>query len=313
MRSLRHLATRVEAYSEAGVSIRDFFLALCVVAVWGTNFVVIRMGLNQLPPLLFAALRFTFALFPAVFLIRRPRVRWANLATYGLLIGFGQFGLLFLAMEGQISPGLASLVIQMQVFFTIGLSAAFTGERVRPHHVIALALGAAGIVVIAVHTDSTTTPLGLGLVLAAAVAWAGGNMASKASGRTNMLGYVVWSALFSAPPLFILSLAVEGWPAIVGSIERAGASAWAAVFWQSIGNTMFGYGLWGWLLNRYPAATVTPMALLIPIFGMAASAWALGESFPVWKLGAALLVLAGLVVNLVGPRWTARAAAMRRT
>lgn len=291
------------------MSIRDFLLAIAVIAVWGTNFVVIRLGLNQLPPLLFAALRFAFALVPAAFFIRRPRVSWANLATYGLLIGFGQFGLLFLAMEGHISPGLASLVIQMQVFFTIALSAIFAGERVRPHHVVALLIGAAGIALIAVHTDATTTPLGLILVLAAAVAWAGGNMASKASGTTEMLGYVVWASLFSAPPLFALSLAFEGWPAIAGSIEKAGAVAWAAVIWQAVGNTMFGYGLWGWLLNRYPAATVTPLALLIPVFGMAASAWALGEPFPLWKLAAALLVMAGLVVNLVLPRWTARVVA----
>lgn len=291
------------------MSIRDFLLALAVIAVWGTNFVVIRLGLNQLPPLLFAALRFAFALIPAAFFIRRPRVSWANLATYGLLIGFGQFGLLFLAMKGHISPGLASLVIQMQVFFTIALSAIFAGERVRLHHVVALLIGAAGIALIAIHTDATTTPLGLILVLAAAVAWAGGNMASKASGTTEMLGYVVWASLFSAPPLFALSLAFEGWPAIAGSIERAGAVAWAAVLWQAVGNTMFGYGLWGWLLNRYPAATVTPLALLIPVFGMAASAWALGEPFPSWKLAAALLVMAGLVVNLVLPRWTARVVA----
>lgn len=293
------------------MSIRDFLLALAVVAVWGTNFVVIRLGLDELPPLLFAALRFTFALFPAVLFIRRPRVSWSNLASYGLTIGFGQFGLLFLAMKGDISPGLASLVIQMQVFFTIGLSAAFASERVRAHHVIALLVGAAGVGLIAVHTDTTTTPLGLALVLVAAAAWAAGNMASKASRTTDMLAYVIWASLFSAPPLFALSFAVEGWPSIIGGLKGAGISAWAAVLWQSIGNTMFGYGLWGWLLNRYPAATVTPMALLIPVFGMTASAWALGEPFPTWKLEAAMLVMIGLVVNLVAPRWMARADAVK--
>ena len=294
------------------MSIRDFLLALAVIVVWGTNFVVIRLGLDQLPPLLFAALRFTFALFPAVLFIKRPRVSWGNLAVYGLLIGFGQFGLLFLAMKGHISPGLASLVIQMQVFFTIALSAVLAGERVRAHHVVALLVGAAGVGVIAIHTDATSTPLGLALVLAAAVAWAGGNMASKAAGTSDMLAYVVWASLFSAPPLFALSLAVEGWPAIVGSLRGAGALGWSAVLWQSVGNTMFGYGLWGWLLNRYPAATVTPMALLIPIVGMASSAWFLGEPFPSWKLGAALLVMAGLAVNFAVPRWQARRAAMPR-
>ncbi len=285
------------------MSIRDLFLALAVVAVWGTNFVIIRLGLDALPPLFFAALRFTFAVFPAVFFIKRPRVAWGNLAAYGLQIGFGQFGLLFLAMKGHITPGLASLVIQMQVFFTIGLSIVLAGEKVRLHHGIALLLGTVGIAVIATHTDAGTTPLGLVLVLCSALAWAGGNMASKASGTNDMLAYVVWSSLFSAPPLFALSLAVEGWPAIENSVATAPLSAWAAVLWQSVGNAMFGYGVWAWLLNRYPAATVTPMALLVPVFGMAASAVILGEPFPGWKLVAALLVMAGLAVNLLMPRW----------
>ena len=77
---------------------------------------------------------------------------------------------------------------------------------------------------------------------------------------------------------------------------------WAAVLWQAVGNTLFGYASWGWLLSRYPAATVAPMALLVPVFGMAASAWYLGESLPAWKLGAAALVLSGLALNLFGVR-----------
>lgn len=284
------------------VSLRDLALALAVVAVWGTNFVVIRLGLNAMPPLLFATLRFVFVLLPAVLILPRPRVSWGNLAAYGALIGFGQFGLLFVAMKGHIAPGLASLVMQTQVFFTVGLSVVLAGERIRITHLIALAFGAAGITVIAVHTDATTTPVGIALVLAAAASWAGGNMASKASGTRSMLAYVVWASLFSAPPLFALSLALEGWTTIVASISHAGVGTWAAVLWQSIGNTMFGFAVWAWLLTRYPAATVTPLALLVPVFGMAASAWVFGETFPPWKQAAAILVIAGLAINIAGPR-----------
>src|ERR1700749_2582086 len=111
---------------------RDAALALAVVFVWGTNFVVIRLGLDVLPPLFFATLRFFFVLLPACLFLPRPNVSWANLAFYGLAIGMGQFGLLFIAMNGHISPGLASLVVQMQVFFTIGLAMWRTGERIQP-------------------------------------------------------------------------------------------------------------------------------------------------------------------------------------
>ena len=286
--------------------LRHFLLALAVVAVWGTNFVVIKLALGQLPPLLFGALRFAFALLPAVFFLRRPAVPWANLAGYGLLIGAGQFGLLYLAMQHDISPGLASLVIQVQVFFTIGLSMAITGEKLRPFQWLALLLATGGIVLIATHTDGSTTVKGLAMVLVAALSWAGGNTLSRRAGQVNMLAYVVWSCLFALPPLLVLSLLVEGWPAIESGLRAATPGTWAAVLWQSLGNTLFGYAVWGWLLARHPAATITPMALLVPVFGMSASALLLAEPLPAWKLQAAGLVMAGLALNILWPRWQAR-------
>ena len=282
---------------------RHFLLALAVVAVWGTNFVVIKVALGHLPPLLFAALRFTLALLPAMLFLPRPTVSWRNLAAYGVLIGVGQFGLLYVAMQGHISPGLASLVIQTQVFFTIGLSMRLAGERLRGFQWFALLLASAGIGVILLHTDGTTTVLGLALVLVAALSWAGGNIAAKQAVPDNILAYVVWSSAFAVPPLLALSFAFEGWDAMASGVRHADAATWAAVAWQAWGNTLFGYAAWGWLLARHPAATITPMALLVPLFGMGASAVWLAEPLPAWKLGAAALVMAGLALNLLWPRW----------
>jgi O-acetylserine/cysteine efflux transporter len=288
--------------SSRALPMRHALLALAVVAVWGTNFVVIKLALGHLPPLLFGALRFAFVLLPAVLFLPRPAVSWGNLAGYGALIGAGQFGLLYLAMRGDISPGIASLVIQTQVFFTIGLSMALTRERVRGFQWFALALAVAGVAMIGAHTDGNTTVKGLAMVLAAAFSWACGNTLSRRAGQVNMLAYVVWSGLFALPPLALLSLWVEGWPAIEAGLRDASAATWAAVLWQSVGNSLFGYAAWGWLLARHPAATITPMALLVPVFGMGASAVMLAEPLPAWKLLAAGLVMAGLALNLLWPR-----------
>jgi O-acetylserine/cysteine efflux transporter len=241
-----------------------------------------------------------------VFFVKRPAAPWRHLAAYGLMIGAGQFGILFIAMRGAISPGLASLVIQTQVFFTIGLAMAFNRERVRGYQWLALILAFGGLGVILAHAGNGATPLGLGLVLAAALCWAGGNAVARASGRVNMLAYVVWSSLFAVPPLIVLSLIFDGLPAIRAGLGHADAVTWAAVLWQSIGNSLFGYAAWGWLLARHPAATVTPMALLVPVFGMAASAWWLAEPLPVWKLAAAALIMSGLALNLFWPPLRAR-------
>ena len=295
--------------------LRHFLLALAVVAVWGTNFVVIKLALNHLPPLAFATLRFLFALLPALLFLPRPKASWANLAAYGVLIGAGQFGLLYVALRHDIAPGLASLVIQVQVFFTIGLSMWLTRERVRPFQLAALGLAVAGILLIGLHTDAaaarggTSTGYGLVLILLAALAWAGGNTVSRRAGKVDALAYVVWSSLFAVPPLALLSLALEGWPAVRAGLADADLATWAGVLWQSVGNTLFGYAAWGWLLSRHPAATIAPMALLVPVFGMGASLLWFGEPLPAWKLGAAALVMGGLALNLLWPRLAARGAA----
>ena len=287
-----------------------FLLALAVVAVWGTNFVVIRLGLDALPPLLFAALRFTLVIVPALLFLKRPPVPWRDLAAYGILIGVGQFGLLFIAIDGLIAPGLASLVVQVQVVFTIGLAMRGTGERLAPVQYAALGLAIAGIAIILAHTGGTTTPLGVALVIGAAFAWSLGNMVQRRAGRVDMLAFVVWSSLFAVPPLFALAFLFEGAPRIVTALSAASAGVWLAIAWQAVGNTMFGYGAWGWLLARYPASSVAPMALLVPVFGMGAAALWLGEPLPPWKLLAAALIIGGLAVNLFGPRLMARRAAI---
>lgn len=273
-----------------------------MVAVWGTNFVVIKVALDALPPLTFATLRYIFALLPAILFIKRPPIAWRSLAIYGVAIGFGQFGLLFIAMKGMISPGLASLVVQMQIFFTIGLSVWLAGERLRRFQLGGLALATAGLGVILAHTDATTTPLGLTLVLAAALSWGVGNHVAKTSGARDMLAFVVWASLFSIPPLFAAALIVDGPERMAGSVLAAKWQTWAAVLWQSAGNTLFGYSVWGWLLSRHPASTVSPLSMLVPVFGISASALLLGEPLQDWKLLAGALVMGGLALNLLWPR-----------
>lgn len=288
--------------SQSTLPPRHLLLALAVVAIWGSNFVVIKYALHTLPPLTLAALRFAIAFVPACFFLRRPAVGWRNLAGYGVLIGVGQFGLLYLAMRSQISPGLASLVVQTQVFFTLLLAVRIRRERVAGTQWLGLALAAAGIGVIAAHTDGTTTVTGLAMVLAAAFCWAAANLLTQQAGRIDMLAYVVWSSAFAVPPLILLALLVDGPAQAAAGIAAADAGTWAAVVWQSLGNTLFGYGAWSWLLARHPAGGIVPLALLVPVFGMGSAALLLGEPLPAWKLVAAALVLAGLAINLFGTR-----------
>ena len=279
-------------------------LALAVVAIWGTNFVVIRLGLDVFAPYTFAALRYTFSFIPFIFFVRKPAMSWGKLAAFGVLIGVGQFGLLFWAMRSDITPGLASLVVQSQVFFTIAMAAALYRERLKALQWPAFALAVGGLAIVATHVSAGAgvTLFGIVLVIGAAVSWAAGNLVARAAGKVDALGFMVWSSPFAAVPLWIITLVQHGGAEVGGQLARADATAWAAVAWQAIGNTLFGYGAWNWLLARHPASTVTPTALLVPVFGMGASAMALHEGLPAWKLGAAALVMGGLVVNLLATR-----------
>jgi O-acetylserine/cysteine efflux transporter len=275
---------------------------LAIVAVWGTNFVVIKISLESFPPFLFAALRYFFALLPIVFFVSKPKVSWRNLCAYGLATGVGQFGVMYFAIDGRISPGLASLVIQTQVFFTIGFAMFFAKEGLKLYQAVAVAVAMTGLGIIALHTDASTTFLGLALVVFAGLSWGAANTVSRSAGSINMLSYVVWASAFSIPPLFLISLIFEGgWQNISNAMASAPLGAWLGVLWQSWGNTLFGYAAWGWLLSKHPAALVAPTPLLVPIFGMGASAYFLSEPLPSWKMLAAGLVIAGLVVNLFWP------------
>ncbi|WP_370623583.1 EamA family transporter [Polynucleobacter sp. 78F-HAINBA] len=290
------------SHSNAGLPASHLLLALAIVAVWGTNFVVIKNSLASFPPFYFAALRYIFVLLPLVFFMPRPKIAWSNLCIYGLATGVGQFGVMYYAVNSQISPGLASLVVQTQVFFTIGFAMLFAKEGLKRYQAVAVGIALLGLGIIALHTDSTTTFLGLALVVFAGLSWGIANTVSRQAGSINMLSYVVWASAFSIPPLVLIALIFEGGVAHLWDVTLAAPlGAWVGVLWQSWANTLFGYAAWGWLLSKHPAALVAPAPLLVPIFGMGASAFFLGEALPPWKVEAASLVIAGLIINLFWP------------
>ncbi len=299
----------------AHLSPRDLALALAVVAVWGFAFVPIKVALVEVPPFALAAVRFFCASVPMVFFIRRPTMPWRSIAAYGLAIGVFQFSLLFLGMKLGMPAGLSSIVMQVQVFFTMGLAVAFAGDRLQRHQVQGAAIGAAGLLVLAAWKlahDSAGTFTGFALVVLAAMAWGTGNIIAKRGAGdhgADMFALVVWSSLVPPLPLAALSYLFEGGPAAFHAVVAMSGKAWACVAVMAYGATLFGFGTWNALLHRYPTPLISPFGLLIPVTGLASGALFLGETLaPVQAVGAAL-VLAGLAVNVYGLRiraWLAR-------
>lgn len=287
--------------------LKDVLLALVVIAVWGLNFVVIKIGLQGVPPLLLGALRFLLVLFPAIFFIPRPRLPWRWLLAYGMTISLGQFAFLFYAMAAGMPAGLASLVLQAQAFFTLLFAVPLLGERVRAGQLLGLLVAAAGLTLIGLRSGPGMTLAGFALTLCAASMWALGNIVTRRIGKVDILGLVVWGALVPPLPFLALSLWLEGPATLERAMLGLDLQSLLAIVYLAFAATMLGYGLWGRLLSRYPASQVAPFSLLVPVVGLSASALLLGERLDIQQGAGVGLVLAGLLVNLYGARLPARA------
>jgi len=284
------------------VSVRHVLAAVLVAIVWGANFVVIDAGLHDLPPLVFVALRFVVVLLPALFLVPRPDIPWQQVATVGILIGVGQFGLLYTSLHLGMPPGLASLVVQAQVMFTVLLAALTLRERPTWRQRIGVVVGFVGLGVVALGRTASVTALALVLCVAAALSWAAGNIVTRRVGVASGLSLTVWSSLVVPVPLLALSLLLDGPPAILTGLRHIDAVTVGSTLYTAYLASLFGYGVWNTLLARYPAASVVPFTLLVPVSGIA-TAWVFRGERPTLgtAAGGALLVL-GVAVTVLTVR-----------
>ncbi|MET3413092.1 MULTISPECIES: EamA family transporter [unclassified Methylobacterium] len=283
------------------MTLRDGLAAILVVTILGLAFVAIKVGLETVPPLMLCALRFGFAALPAALVIRPPRAPVALVAGFGLALGVGQFGLLMTAIRLGMPAGLSSLLIQVQVPFTVALAWALQGERPRRRQILGGSIALLGVAAVALGRGGGA-PLGpLILVVGAALSWASANVVAKRIGRVDRLALMVWSSLATTPPLLILSLIVEG-PGALTALAHPSWGAIGSVAFQAYPTTLLAFGLWNGLLTRYPAAAVTPFALLVPVAGILSTHLVLGEPLSADILAGGGLILTGIALSLRGTR-----------
>lgn len=291
-------------------------LALLVVVVWGLNFVVIKVGLHNMPPLMLAGLRFLLVAFPALFFVARPQVPFRLLLGYGLTISFGQFAFLFCAINFGMPAGLASLVLQAQAFFTIILGAITFGERLQGKQLAGITLAVFGVLVLVESSlnGQHVALLGFMLTLAAAFSWACGNIFNKKimllASRPPVMSLVVWSALIPILPFMVASWLLDGPQAMLQSLVNIDLTTILSLVYLAFVATIVGYGIWGTLLGRYETWRVAPLSLLVPVVGLASAALLLDEKLSTLQLLGAVLIMAGLYINVFGFRFR-RAAQVR--
>jgi O-acetylserine/cysteine efflux transporter len=275
--------------------LRDMALAVLTTVIWGFAYVTYRFGLESFSPAQLTVMRFLFACLPVLF-VPPPKRGWPTIVLIGLILFAGQFLLLMLAYARGMPAGLGSVTQQTQAVFTVALAAIFMREFPRPRDGIGMAVAFAGLALIALTVGGDLEPAALALAVAAATCWAIGNLLVKRTGDAPAFALMVWASLVAPWPVLAFSYAVDPQPSLIQAIAHASWLSLAVAFYLGVPSTLVGYGLWSYLLQRYPAATVAPFSLLVPATGIIASALILGETFSPLRLAGMALILAGLAV-----------------
>lgn len=273
-------------------------------AIWGFNFVVLKVALEDIPPLLLTALRFLFACLPVLFLPKPQGMKPKHLIIVGLTAFLGQYIFLFVAMKLGMPAGLSSVTLQLQVFITILLSIILLKERPKRQQILGGLLALAGLAtIISTVGQGTSIPvIAMVFIVLAAATWAIGNFTIKLAGPDagfGTLSGVAWISLVPILPAFALSFMFEGPGQWLESWNTVRPISLAALAFTVVLSTWAGFMIWGKLLSTYTASVAAPFALLVPVFGGLSAFLILGETLTPLRLVGSLMIFAGLAIILL--------------
>ena len=277
---------------------QHFAMAVLLAAVWGLNFIIIKIGLQDLPPITFCCIRLFLVSIPAVLFIKRPNASYQVIAGYGMLVFALQFAFLFLGIYLGVSSWLAAVLFQTQVFFSIILAVILLREQVNSRQIMGAVIAFTGVLLVAFNFGGDVSFVGFLAILAGAISCAFGNLVSKKLSHVkDIIALIVWAGFFAWPALLLCALYFEGGDAIIDSLQAWNWNTSVALAYTVFIATFLGFYLWNWLLFAYPVSTVAPFMLLVPIFSMGFAILFLDEEVYLWKIGATSLVVLGLCLN----------------
>ncbi|MGG7557368.1 EamA family transporter [Pseudomonas sp. ES3] len=277
---------------------KHLVLAILVTLVWGVNFPITKLGLRSIDPFVLTGIRFALAAIPLVFFIKRPAIKFSYVVAYGFIFGLGMWGVINYGIQVGVSPGIASLIIQLSVFFTMGWGALLFKEKLRRAQLIGALLALVGLAGIISTQQGEHAILGVLLIVLSAVAWSVGNVIIKTSGVKEIFSFMVWASLFPPIPLFFIAWLMQGAAPFENLQSSLDLTAVLSIIFQVYLATHFAY--WGWnsLLKLYPVSTVAPLSLLIPVFGIGSSMLIIGEHISIPNLISIAIIIMGLAVGL---------------
>lgn len=267
--------------------------------IWGFNFSVIKLGADQVNPILLTAMRFAFAIVPAVFFIAKPKVKWRYILSYGLCFGVGVWGMMTWSITVGVSAGMAGLLLQLNIVATLFLAWFFLKENISWQKLVGAGLAIIGLAISLSLQDGSAPIEGLLFIMVAAFSWGLMSLIIKQSGTTQVFAFSVWGMLFAPFALILLAVSVYGVEVFVSLPTQMNREVWFSVLFQAYPTTLLGYWVWNKLLVKYPISQVAPLTMLVPVFGLLGSVIFYQEQISIEKIAAAFFILSGLMLSLI--------------
>ena len=291
------------APTETPLTPLHMLLVLVIMVLWGFNFAVAKIGLQQLPPIFLVAARFLLVAIILLPFAKRPTGQWGAVFAISVVLGLLHFSIMFNGLT-ILDAATASIAIQLQVPFAALLAAIFFKDRLGWRRALGMAIAFLGVAVIAGEPRLNGQYLALAMVLTACFIWSIANVMIKRLKDVDGITLNAWLAVFSTPMLFAASFALED-----GQFEAvAAANFWAyfAVVYQALAVVVIGYGCWYWLLKRYQMNQVMSATLLVPFFGVISGVVFLGENLTTSLIAGGIMTIAGVgIIILRRPKTTA--------
>jgi O-acetylserine/cysteine efflux transporter len=278
----------------------DWVAAFTVIIIWALNFIIGKIGVMQIPPLLMMSLRFMLVAVLLVPFLKPLDGRWREILALSFLLGGLHFGLMFSGLEG-IDAGPAAIAIQLTVPFSALLALLFYRERLGTWQIGGMLVAFVGVYLLAGDPVRAPSVVHFLMVVGAAFAWALANVVIKRLGPINSFSINAWVALLACPQLLLASLVLESGQA--AAMATADWRAWGAIVYMALGASITAYGLWYYLIGKYAMNSIVPLTLLSPVLAVVLAVPLLGEALTANTLIGGAITLAGVaMIQFLRPR-----------
>ncbi len=274
------------------------FLAVAVMLVWGCSFVVAKIAIAEIPPMLFMASRYAITALILLPFMWRERSRLGSVFGISVTLGFLHFAFGFTGLLG-VDASVAVMLMQTQVPFAALLAVLVFKERIGWRRGIGMAVAFIGVFLLAGEPRTASAPFSVALILIAAFLWGLSSIQVKRLGVMDTFALNGWIAAFAAPQMLAASLYFESDHG--ATLANAGAASLFGLAYLIFAVTIFGYGVWYHFLQRYPVNQALPLTLLTPVFGLLAGFLFLDESAGWERLLGAGIIIAGVAAIVLKP------------